>query len=592
MIFFVSNGAFAEAVSDVRVIIDVSGSMKKNDPHNLRAPALKLLVGLMPNGTRSGVWTFGKYVNMQVKLGTVNDAWKDKARIEAKKIHSRGQYTNLELAIDKATADWLKPDPMYRRHLIILTDGVIDVSENDVEDEQSKQRILQQQLPRLENADVTIHTIALSKNVDFELLYALAGATKGSFEQVDSAEALQKLFLRIFEKTVTPDSLPIEGNKFEVDEHVDDITVLIFLAKDSPATQLISPTKNTYTQDNHAESVKWHHEDGYDLITIKKPEPGEWNLVAKVDPDNRVMIVTNLKLKTDRIENILMYGDQLQVKARLLEDGKTVTNKDLLAQTKFVVKQVYGDEHVKSTELVDSGGVPDVIKGDGVYSVQIEEFPEAGSYELVIQSKSLTFKREVRHTLEVYDSPANIEITQKPHDGPFVINVKPHAGLIRPETVSMQITIEGNEPQIVEQLNDLEWSIEVPAENTGKKFVLTIAATRYTDQTLKMDFEQVLAVTKGSQSLAFKVEATKHEEPEHHDDHADEHKEDDKHGNEDVIDELAGDKQEEEGFSWTVVMILIAAVNLLVFGGGYIGYRIWKKKKAKTDESEEEELTV
>ena len=33
--------------SDVRVLIDVSGSMKKNDPKNLRSPALRLLVGLL-----------------------------------------------------------------------------------------------------------------------------------------------------------------------------------------------------------------------------------------------------------------------------------------------------------------------------------------------------------------------------------------------------------------------------------------------------------------------------------------------------------------------------------------------------------------
>ena len=52
--------------SDVRVVIDVSGSMKKNDPKNLRAPALRMLVGLMPDDANSGVWTFAKMVNMLV----------------------------------------------------------------------------------------------------------------------------------------------------------------------------------------------------------------------------------------------------------------------------------------------------------------------------------------------------------------------------------------------------------------------------------------------------------------------------------------------------------------------------------------------
>jgi len=57
--------------ADVRVLIDISGSMKKNDPNNLRRPALRLLVGLLPEDSRAGVWTFGQYVNMQVPLGKV-----------------------------------------------------------------------------------------------------------------------------------------------------------------------------------------------------------------------------------------------------------------------------------------------------------------------------------------------------------------------------------------------------------------------------------------------------------------------------------------------------------------------------------------
>ena len=35
--------ANAETDADVRIIIDVSGSMKYNDPQNLRAPGLRLL---------------------------------------------------------------------------------------------------------------------------------------------------------------------------------------------------------------------------------------------------------------------------------------------------------------------------------------------------------------------------------------------------------------------------------------------------------------------------------------------------------------------------------------------------------------------
>ena len=48
----ISTASATEPVNDVRVMIDISGSMKHNDPHNLRAPALRLLTGLLPKGAR------------------------------------------------------------------------------------------------------------------------------------------------------------------------------------------------------------------------------------------------------------------------------------------------------------------------------------------------------------------------------------------------------------------------------------------------------------------------------------------------------------------------------------------------------------
>lgn len=74
------------AVYDFRVVIDVSGSMKKTDPQNLRVPALKLINGLIPSGSRAGVWIFGKYVDMAVKWGEVNDNWRQQADLGANKI--------------------------------------------------------------------------------------------------------------------------------------------------------------------------------------------------------------------------------------------------------------------------------------------------------------------------------------------------------------------------------------------------------------------------------------------------------------------------------------------------------------------------
>lgn len=118
----------AAKYDDIRIVVDVSGSMKKTDPLNLRIPALKLLNGQIPNGSRAGVWTFGRYVNMTVKWGRVDDAWRKRADRGADQIHSNGLFRNIEKALARASQGWEKSDPDTRRNIILLTDGKVDIS--------------------------------------------------------------------------------------------------------------------------------------------------------------------------------------------------------------------------------------------------------------------------------------------------------------------------------------------------------------------------------------------------------------------------------------------------------------------------------
>src|SRR3569623_404574 len=131
LLMFFSDASLAgptEAAKDIRVLIDISGSMKHTDPHNLRAPALRLLTGLLPNGEHSGVWTYGQQVNMVVPHGTVDLAWKARAEQAVAKIYSAGRYTYIEGALRAASGVWLKPDAGAELHGFMITDGLVDFS--------------------------------------------------------------------------------------------------------------------------------------------------------------------------------------------------------------------------------------------------------------------------------------------------------------------------------------------------------------------------------------------------------------------------------------------------------------------------------
>lgn len=116
-----------EPTNDVRILIDVSGSMRKNDPKNLRTPELEMIVGLLPDQSKAGVWTFAKYVNMLVPHREVTKTWRNHAGKKTGKIHSNGLFTDIEQVLNKAAVNQSKPDKASRRSVILLSDGLVDI---------------------------------------------------------------------------------------------------------------------------------------------------------------------------------------------------------------------------------------------------------------------------------------------------------------------------------------------------------------------------------------------------------------------------------------------------------------------------------
>ena len=628
-----SSLAANEPVSDVRVIIDVSGSMKKNDPKNLRAPALRMLVGLMPENTESGVWTFGKYVNMQVAHGKVTKSWKKQAMSESNKIHSRGLFTNIEEALKRTSQGWETANRKEQRHLVLLTDGMVDVSTNAELNDRSRKKILHEIVPLLKKSGVTIHTIALSKNADKKLMSAISGMTDGWHEAVANAEDLQRVFLRIFEKSTNVDSVPLENNSFTIDNSIEDMTVLVFRKPGESVTTLVTPANKTWSYKNHPKNISWHQDTGYDLISGKKPEVGKWHINAAVDPDNRVMVVTNLKLATGNFPNNIMYGDKLSLTAKLIQEGKTVTQERLLSLVKFNVFKQVMDEQISDTAkqathgnlktiqsqtpMLDDGNATDRLAKDGVYSVAFNTDQTSGDVLLTIQAKSPAFEREVRHTLKVHDTPADLNVTRLPN-GNFDLQVSPRMELLIPHTVSIQVALPDGNKQTLQQTDDEKWHAEIDKQFEEQRVTVTLVGTRVNDKLFHVDFDKVLEVSSDSdQHLTLDTQATQapvappavasttqdHQAPPVvpppmpvPDDLIDKNNEKDavhpeNNDKQEAVTSEEAEENKDEGFSWFSTMMIAIYTNLILLLLAGLGFLIWKKRKAKL-EKEQEELAI
>lgn len=388
--------------SDVRIVIDISGSMKKNDPQNLRIPALDMLSRLMPEGSKAGVWTFGHYVNMLVKHRPVNEQWRREAESKSQSINSVAQFTSIGQALEKAAYDKnysIKDN--YKTHVIILTDGMVDIDRDPVINTKERNRILNEVLPAYQQADYTIHTVSLSENADKQLMDRLALATDGKSVVAKSADELMNVFLEVFDQAVPAEELPLNDNTFLTDSSIEEFTALIFRQPNSEDTQLIGPDNKAYTKSSVDPSLKWFHTDKYDLVTVKRPLEGEWRILAKLEPQSRITVVSDLSLVVKPMPTNIKLGDSIELSLALREENKVVTRAEFL-QLLDIGAKVYhltDDTDVEqewSNKL--SGGL---VPGNGVYNTKLEYFNQVGAFKVDINVDGKTFQRQFTHRLNV-----------------------------------------------------------------------------------------------------------------------------------------------------------------------------------------------
>lgn len=390
---------------DVRLIIDISGSMKQNDPHNLRQPAVRMVSRLLPDGSRAGVWTFGHEVNMLVPFGVVDKAWRQQAIRRSRKINSVGLYTNIGKALQVASDDFYRGHRFDHTHFILLTDGMVDLPGGPEKDAAERHRILTRVLRRIQSHGAHIDTIALSPDADKGLLKRLAVATGGIFTVANNADQLSQAFLRALDNASPSEQVPISHNQFQVDKSIRELTALVFHKTGSQKTQLVRPDGVKIGADSTGSQVHWLHEKAYDLVTIEKPMPGQWHIDAQLKPNSRVTVVSNFRMAVSDLPANFYPDDRLDLGVAFYDDKSQITNKDLLRL--ISVSVTISDNHGRSGTKIISD--PDHVPDNGVYHEPITRLDEPGSYQVKVRADGKTFQRQQTQTITLRP-PVDVEV--------------------------------------------------------------------------------------------------------------------------------------------------------------------------------------
>ncbi len=573
-----ANEASLPKPSDVRVVIDISGSMKKTDPNNLRKPAVDLIVRLLPDQSKAGIWTFGQSVNMLMPHRLVDDQWRAEGTGKAKAINSVAMFTNIGAALETAAADHSAPSTDYRRHLILLTDGVVDISKEAVVNLNERKRILTELLPSLKASDYRIHTIALSADADQELMKKLSVATDGVFEVAETADELMATFLRIFDQAVPAERVPLDENGFLVDSSIQEFTALIFRRAEVPASVIIAPDGKEYSTTDPTSNVNWYRTDKYDLITVQQPVAGQWKVKTEMAPGSRVTVVSNLQLVVQPLKSNIKLNQSLDLVYSFVANNETVKNTDFL---NLLTGEVFiTADSSKETRTVS---LTTPATGAGIFTNRLDGFTTTGAQDIRILIDGKTFKREFVHRLNVSNSAFRVEKRIDETEGKKTYVYKLFGDLETLDVSSTKVTAVINNSQgnnLERELHAIEqsrWEFSFSPVETARYTISLVAEGKQLDgsplsETIALDD---FAYPDETRLLAGQTAAS--EGGEQSSSAASE------------VAELAAPVADESSNTWLYVAIGVA--NLLVLILGFIAYRVIAGKGHK-DELAEMEKTL
>ena len=465
------------AQPDVRLVADVSGSMKRTDPNNLRIPATNLLIDLLPADSKAGIWTFGAYSNSLVPHKNVDEAWRSNARNQAKKINSVGLFTDIENAIERATSDVNQSDKKTQKHLVLISDGLIDISEaatateREAENQKSRDHLLRVLVPKLAKAGYTIHTLALSDEADHDLMATMAQRTGGLHAIAYEATDLMPLLLQIINRLAPSEEVPLQDNRFLIDPTIDEFTLLVFHSAGATAV-LHDPNGKTYTQTSNDPNLRWHSNDRYTMVTVKSPLAGKWYIETPEHPDNRVTVISDIRFHSTNLPPTIFRGYPQTLETWFTEEGRLIDRREFLSllETKAT--------HQKGTQQLGTFAMP-LMANKPRYQLTLNSFPQLGEQTLKIEVDGRTFVRQVTHSFNVQDVVA--ASLQLPDDGssPRVILRAQHPDL-KPADVYYVISAN-NQPLTAEYRGDGEWKVDLA--NLDRRVAQTIQVLVQINQT-------------------------------------------------------------------------------------------------------------
>jgi len=403
LIIFISIGSHSAEKKnmDVVLVMDNTGSMKKSDPLFLRIPAAKLFISLLDKHDRASIVSFTdstEVLSPSVLLDSENA--EDTLSRAIDKITSTGLHTNLYEAINRGIEVLGEEKrPGSEKIIVFMSDGIMDTGDPE-KDKALIEKLKTGLTKTLIDYGIKVYAIAFTEESDTQLLERLSKQTGGFYNLASTDRDLHIVFESIFESLKAPDMLPMNASGFLIDKSIEEVTIVA--TKDSPDTtiKLNAPDGEKYSFENKPPDTEWFVSSNFDMMTIKRPPAGKWNILFSTGKNNKAYVITNLNLQTNFNEVYPLFGQNLDIKIWLEREGKPITEKEVLEKITFSIELLNHDGETIRLQPFN--------KEDGSFERKIELF-KAGNYMLKFIADGKTFQREKTFAFKVSSVKESLE---------------------------------------------------------------------------------------------------------------------------------------------------------------------------------------
>lgn len=183
---------------DAILVLDNSGSMKKNDPNFLAKKSVLAFIKALSGDTRLGIVIFSDKSELHLPLTSISDV-KFSTEVEKAlaKLDYRGRLTDIPGGVERGLYELKqKSRPDALKAIILMTDGIVDLGDPG----KNKERTMWLKEVLLQGAkdnNIYIFGIAFTEEADFALIQTIAQKTEADYYRALTPEELQGVFEKL-----------------------------------------------------------------------------------------------------------------------------------------------------------------------------------------------------------------------------------------------------------------------------------------------------------------------------------------------------------------------------------------------------------